>query len=390
MSRTIWRPAPYYSRGTWLMYDGSVRRAPMVETTPSQRRWRIAGTQTSVQKQDLPREIVVNMQAEAKRNGTEAWLEITDDEDAELRLHTRAMERVHTSSGTEIDFTSSPKISFEANETIPIAFEFKHSLYPLRVIIWVVLRTDRSGNTNVSSGLTYRPGDPMTPQQHQIACYLGDEWATGSPIKPSSIGWTLGTERFGNNPRKAAAHFLELLQQAQEVDTVTIPDGRDPSGNAVLEFEFTRTNYTQDFYRQVLDVVQSGPAMKRLAEHLDGIRHELSNLGLVVSQGQFDLRSLLNGKLSELQVTVNPQDSDSDGKDKFHTVHIDLARGVLVVSCTRHKLEEVAEQWNIAKFKAEVTGETDALLAYAQAYNDPGERARLRKIIRERTFTPPA
>lgn len=394
MSKTLWRPAPWYGRGNWLFTDGTVEQGPTVETTSSQRRWRISGTDMSVQKYDLADKIVHYMRTRAHRVGADLWLEITDD-DAELELHYRIATGKHNQ---KLNFNETPKISFERNSSVPITFEFVHATYPLRVLLWVVLNTDTYGATSVASFLTYRPADTMTPSDHTIRRYLlpKEDWVTGAQFKPPEIDWPLERTSFGTRPRQAAAQFIELLQRAQEVDTVTIPDGRDSRRRATLEFTFTRTNYTQDFYRQALDIVQSGPAMERLAEHLKGIRRELSNLGLVTQEKEgFDLSALLNGKLSEFQVQLIPQEPEDGkkgsnvGRDPHHKVHLDLARGVFAVSCNRHHLEEVAEQWNIAKFKAEMTGDTDVLLAYAEAYNEPAERARLRKIVNERRLPNP-
>lgn len=386
MGKTAWRPAPWFGRGSWLFTDGTIEQAPTVETTPSQRRWRISGTDMSVQKYDLRDKIVAYMQNRARAAGTTLWMELTDDEDNDVALH----EKVACGTHQKFSFDKTPPVSLERGKILPIAFEFRHATYPLRAMIWVVLRTDAYGAASVSAGITYRAGDTMRAGDHSVSLYNKDRgWALNQKFKPD-LGFELTETRFGSRPRQAAAKFVELLQQAQEVDTVQIPDGRDPKGRTTLEFQFVRSNYTQDFYRQLLDIVQSGPAMERLAEHLKGIRRELSNLGLVAQDKDgFDLNALLNGKLSEFQVQLVPQepsdtDKDGHGRDPHHKVHLDLAHGVFAVSCNRHDLEEVAEQWNIAKFKAEVTGETDALLAYAEAYNDPAERARIKKIVNER------
>jgi hypothetical protein len=391
MGKTQWRPAPYKGKARWLCTDGSVLTSPIVETTPSQRRWRIQGTEISVPSYDLPGEIDGYMRRVAMAQGKTAWMELTEDESTDLTMHRRAFDGQHNG----IQFDEPPTFKVATRSTTAIAFEFIGTEYPeLRAILWVSMAIDGNGNCAVGCAVTYRSSNPDDGHDHTVQRFADKTgWKGGSGNTVKGITWPLDTERFGSNPRKAASRFAELLRWATDVDTIGLPDHRERHKAGLLEYKFTRTNYSPDLYRQLLGIVQSGPSMERLREHLVGIQKELANLGIVVSNKEgFNLTDLLAGKLSEFQVQMYPQetdDGDNGGIDQAHRVHLDLGRGIFVVSCDRHDLEEVAEQWNVAKFKAELTGEVPVMLAFAQAYNDQGERNRLQKIVRERKVTPP-
>lgn len=385
---TRWSAAPYQDRPTWMMTDGSLIECPMIETTPSQRRWRVQGTTDSVSKHDLPDAIRRYMSTVAAQQGKQAWLE-TDNPSMDLSLHRMASGTAHH---FELNFDEHPKMSFDSNTMTPIAFQFTSSEYPqLTAILWVILAVSRGSSTTVTTTVTFRPTDPTDGATHTHQRYLAYE----AGVFPG-IDFPLEVKRFGANPRKGAEWFAEIVRHAADIDAITLPDGRgsDDGYDSGITYTFTATNYSNDVYRDALELVQAGPALERLNHLLRQVRAELRNLGIVANlKDSFDVNKLLNGKLSELALELEPQDeldaNNDKGLDPHHTITMDLANGVFTTSCSRQHLEDVAAAWEVAKFKADISGEKDVLLAYAEAFNMRSEQDRLRKVILQRRVSKP-
>lgn len=406
MAKTTWALAPYHERQQWLLTDGTIILSPDVETTTSQRRWRIAGSTDAASKADLDRLILAAIDRQAAAQGVKRWLRLFEDDE---NRHAS----VAVGASKKIDFNTVPPVKMGKNDKIIVAFEFVSAAYPaIRATLWITLVNNYSGATSVRSCFTYRVTNPEVGDTAHILRYAEDD-ATGwtpapnmyryddnyrqleqaaNKIKPCDV--PIETKHFGNNTRGAIARFLELSKQASGLASVEIPDLRDPWNVASMTLTASRTNYSNALYRDVLDMVQVAPAMDRLHEHLQGVATELTRLGLVANvKDKFDLKALLAGKLSELQCTIKPNevtDDRNEGIDPVHTVTLDLSKGTFVVNCAKsHHLDDTAAAWEVAKFKAEISGETDVLLAYARAFNKPAEQARLRKIMKEREITLP-
>lgn len=394
MPKTAWQIAPYYTGvSPWLRTDGSTVTPPAVETTPAQRRWRVVGQDASVTHDNLRQHVLQVMQNRARTEGTSLWIELLDPvreigEHANLVLSSREAIKDFT-------FARSPKIKFTPRTNLPIAFEFVHRDYPIRAILWVVLLIDDAGHASVTTALTYRSTTTWPSFDNLGICrYRRDEWQDRySCVDP--LGALGGRVKFGNQRfpslRSAVSRFLEVVGTLAAYGQVSIPDRRNVG--AALTLQAARTNYSDGFYRELLEFIQVAPALERLRSHLDGIVSELNRLGIVTQHDtRHTLTKLAQGKLSELRVAITPQESDSvqeDGFDPYHKVVLDLTRGVALVTCLGPHLNDAAELWNVAKFKADLAGNTEALLAYAQAQTGPAERARLARVARERRINPP-
>lgn len=386
---TVWSVAPYFPRAEYLLQDGNVVQAPPVETTSSNRRWRIQGTTMSVVRGEIGDKIADHVRMRAHSMGTDLWMKLCSDEQdlKEHYSHATTGAGVAESGNSAYLDAPVPWVS-QRGKNVPVAFEFKHPTYPLRAILWVIFTVNYNHSLQVSTLVTCRGGDPREPNTlARLAWTPRTARRYDKPVAadaPTVAGLTIEKVQF-THTRKAVSYFLELLLKAQDIDTVELPDRRLHGGT--LTYEFSRTNYSQDLYRELVDKVQEGPALARLADALKVVRQELSTLGVV--NGAFDAEDILNGNLHEIRLNIMPHEDEDltvGGIDPTHNLVIDLAKGICFVECSAKNLEDVAEQWNVAKFKAELTGQVDELLAYAEAYNMASEQKRLRKIIKQRAL----
>jgi hypothetical protein len=81
--------------------------------------------------------------------------------------------------------------------------------------------------------------------------------------------------------------------------------------------------------------------------------------------------------------------SGEDGKieivpDHEHTVSIDFPSGTLVVNCLKDQ-SDVVEQWNFARFQAELKGELDEFLGFARQTQQKRNRKRVSTIVKDRS-----
>lgn len=390
---TTWRPAPLYSVGEWMLQDGTIVATPQVEATLHGKRVRVRGTDASVPKSDVRSEIKRVLDAKADGMGERVWMEMSQSLEQEYYQHKIA---AIGSYGQLPEWDEPPpKVEITERRKTPVMFEFVHPELPIRALLWVVMDTNRYGYAEVLSTLTYRSTDPAESNHHQCKSFnTADGWDARSRMQwAAPVSWPMERENFGTNVRGGLGRFMELVKWAEQIEWVEIPDERNPWEHKTLRLKYARTNLTNEFWDDCLEMIQAGPAMERLHEHLLGVQRELSQLGVVAELKKgFDLPGLLNGRLSELQVVLPAmQVEDTTGgthhrDDKAHKVTIDLMRGVVMVSCANdvEHLDDIAAAWEVAKFKAELTGEEDVLLQFALAHQRPAEQARLQKLIDER------
>lgn len=202
----------------------------------------------------------------------------------------------------------------------------------------------------------------LSPDEHTA-------WQTlinaGCPEPVVAVGSTPHTAR------KAVKRFVERARQHEELDHVYIPDLRDPSNPRWLKLERVYSNWTSESHSDMAAVVNAGPLVEQLIDCTAKMQQLLANLGVTVQAMPTEASwfAAAGGDVAAINVSVHPENG-VDVVDHQHVVYLHLLSGAVHVACShdRNTRNEAGEAYEVAKFKAELTGQADELLAFAQEY----------------------
>jgi len=401
MAPTAWSPAPYISKQEWLLADGSIVVSPEFEASSSGRRVRVVGTKESIGSRQVDTLINASIEKVAQQRGTSRLCRVfpVDDTDTQAAAGVSApltlfedavtLHLLRNEQGQRNDRDKTVAVwKYEAEGYAPIkAYVFvsldqryNETYYVQTHVVW---RDTRASRAHDNSTFTYDGSNVAGMDLYRY----GDEYKRIEEfLKKNALPFTTGSTNFQGQMRTAVVKFAERCREVDQLDEITLPFGDGFTGQ---KFKRTASNYSASFNAELLDFVQTGPVLERIKDGYAQLLQDFKTLGIVITDEITggDLAQAINGKLTKIQATVRANEDEETGNtiDPHHTVAFDFATGTVVVNCGHAvDLDETAQAWEIAKFKAEVAGEVDVLLEYARAYRDPKEQARLKKIIKQR------
>lgn len=404
---TIWSPAPYVTKQEWLLADGSIVTSPDFETTSSGRRVRIAGTTESFGNKQVEALISRAIDQIAQDRGTTKVIRLFPDSESDA--YAAAAASVPSAVFTDAVNLHMLGETSRAQGSTTAFWKFQVPDAPVYAYVFITLRqynerysvqpylVFRSNYPNAAGLLSYFTWNGSTNANSDQYYRYSDEaqaisrWLTENPPFDGVPVLDFQEQTYPGQLRTAVVKFAELCKRFDNLDTIQIPDMRDGAANLVtLTPKRVLTNYSASFHNELLSFVQTGPIMDRIKENYKALMEDFRILGLQTSAQADDtaIAKALNGDKTAIKCQMVPvEDTDvSNGIDSFHSVVFDFASGSMVVNCSHAtNLDETAEAWEIAKFKAEMTGEVDVLMEYAKAYQNPKEQKRLLKIINQRT-----
>lgn len=407
MPATVWSPAPYIAKQEWLLQDGSIVASPDFEATSSGRRVRIVGTTASIGSRQVADLIVASMDKIAADQGTKRWLRIFD-------LDTEQKYRAAAAGYDGDVFKTAATLHLNTNSQNAIGkttllWDFQADGLPLAATVFCTL-DQRNTRMTVTTKVIWRDTSLIQGQDvpnffiHDgTTLYLNDVYRYSDEFRAveallTKAGGILGdltrpAKTYDNQFRQAIVDFAERGKALDSLSEISLPDLRDTGNPQMLTFKRKASNYSASVHNELLALVQTGPLLERMQTAYQELTGAMRQLGVVFTHtpGDVEFAAAVAGDLTTLAAQVKPsEDTDAarnnDSLDHMHTVTLDFASGSVIVNCahTSVGMDEVAEAWNIARFKADLTGETDILLEYAKAYKDPKEQARIKKIIQQR------
>jgi hypothetical protein len=407
--KTTWSPSPWLGDQTWLLKDNTVVQTPPIETSTSGRRARIIGTTKSVSVNDLDSLLSGAVEEIARQRGTNAWLPIPTTPDDNLSLHGSAS----PARPTTPDFTRTQDLYLAdprpRHDHLDIVFEFVSVECPtVTAMVWVYIGTSANDH-EVRSGITYRMMHKQHPARYAFwarglnwvspfSYYEEDDEALAARAMLSSwepitdIDWI--NQEYGNNPRRAVFEALKLVKQLVNVEQRNLPVWRDARMPEPMTYRFTgRTTFTNALYQQMLEFVQTKATVDRIRANYQAILRDMASLGLVMKPAEHNeyFEAVMRAFGDDMACHMIPltDRSGEDGKieivpDHEHTVSIDFPSGTLVVNCLKDQ-SDVVEQWNFARFQAELKGELDEFLGFARQTQQKRNRKRVSTIVKDRS-----
>lgn len=273
-------------------------------------------------------------------------------------------------------------------------WRFRHPTLPIWNTLNVLLQGDDGPWITTSYGF-YR----TTPTGEWAAWVNVHDWELDDTLNlptgvsmPPRPSWMdeipLGRQRF-STVRAAVNHLGGLVRQLQAVQEIATPDMRDVSVEAIhgphyawLTTSFHDTNVTSELLDDIQLYVEGEPLVEDMAATYQQLQEQMRRIGISLPPRKTNefLRAVAGGDAFRIPITPV---ADVAGPDNAHALHVDLVTGAFVVECNmRHEPnEQTHTDWEVAKFRAERTGELDELLAYARAWTQKLEQDRVRTVF---------
>lgn len=396
-SSTTWSPVTQLERKSWLLANGEVVTEPDLEETPSGRKVRVKGTNMSAFRKDMDDLLGKAVRAIAAERGTKVWMPLERS-------------RFWNSIGTQVPQATGKlnAVTNQSDDTI-VWWTFRHSDLPIEATLYVKIdargyyyNRDWTASTRLAFPLTgldeynswNQAVDETAHNWEQLKNQANLDWQQRSNVdtmvrdkKPSWDTTLLGRFSHGNQ-RNVIKYALEQVRKIEELESIQIPDLRDPDKPAWLTLELFNSNYKPDFEQDCLDVLDGAPTVAEALEHYNAFRATLAKVGLVLDEREENhILEALAGKKEALTVGFGTVLDAQGNPDNEHAVSIHLPTGTIYTRCHRRPVDknEIAEKWEEARMLASLTGQEDELLVYAKEYVQREQETAMKKLVKSRS-----
>lgn len=373
MAATTWHPySDTYKPEAVLMANEVSCKLPPLETSGSGRRLRFAGTSKSFAASSLPYELTTWANDQASTMSTKPWM-FTFTDEVEKIYRERVFPASTMAESAKFRLLDEDTRRSGRDTTSLAVWRFQHPTLPIQAHVAVSL-TSSYYNVTVQTQVHYRttvwdgsqvPNYGTSYEEWDIPYQVDNAAArallTSGPVnavKPFS-------QNFNKTAHRAAAKkFLAACQQVDNLVGLDLPDYRDPSNPAWLTLDLAETNYTQEFEQTVklyLDTEETAKALKlQIAELVKTLRA----LGTVVTPPDEESTAYAEAAMGNLHRVTATMDAVGQ-HDGSHQVLLNLIDGTVRVACGKGEARgEAANAYEIAKFKAEITGQLDQFTSF--------------------------
>lgn len=379
--------------------------SPDLEVTTSGRRVRIAGTTLSTGSKQVETLIQNAIDEVAKDRGTQRWMRVfPDDEINEVMANRVGQTKESLFNVAKVHYNDPANANTYHTNTL-LVWHLKSKDAPITGFLTLNLM-QRNSRMDIIPSLVWRSTNPK--DGHSIGAvnswhnnYLNigegmsrwsEEFKKTEDLFREHIGIDISTYQYSNQMRAAINKFLGMAKDINNREHLTVFQMDQDDKPSTFDMEIVATNFTASVQRELLDYVQTGPLLDRIKTSYEDLVTSLNALGITYQSrpGDNEFGRAISGDLSALRLTlgaIEDTEQETSGIDHGHNVVLDFATGSLIVNCShKNDQSEISEAWEIARFKASLTGEEDILLEYAKAYRNPKEQARLMRIIKQRVL----
>lgn len=416
-STTSWYPYVRRDRDIrhWLLDDGSVMAEPPLETTSAQRRVRVAGVpDVADYLKNIEDFLGRAARVAAAQQGRFLWMSLGKAINNPLDGATTVATGL-TDISVEVrpHFLSGGR---SYNEETRVAWRFRHPTMPIEAQI--ECSVSKRGYTNtgwtVNTTLTYPSTSPLcadTPkffavtegtrwgqmvagqEMYGLLNTRLSEWADKNPIDWCD-GFEFGARKF-EQERAAIDAFAKVIREVGALDEIEIPNllkvdskGEDVDGQMqMLTLRLYKTNATQELLETLSDYLTGEPVVDQIKAKWKELSALFRNLGMVIEDPKdTDWWNFLTKGADQAPIEVSLRhvtDEAGEGDQARHSVMINLATGTIVVACSKQaSKDETAVAWETSLLKAEITGQKDRFLAYADKYVEDRQEEKARALMK--------
>lgn len=402
---TAWTPVLDEKQTKWLLTNGEVVKAPALEKTPSGRKVRVVGTTISGYSKDLNEVVRKGVENVAEARGARIWYTLDTD-----------TSRANSCIGFPTDQMGAQKLhllggSQQNGASTRLWWKFVHPDLPLDAVLVVQVQTGYAHGTNlapltVKSFLAFQLPDAVAPWPLEMAraetgdfisamrtSYMpySEEVAVSNFLRntPPEVS-TLLMEAKTTSERQAVAWYLDLVRRVDDLESIELPDLRDPLKPEYVKLNLHSTNVNGEIVDTMIQYLDGAPTLHQAATHYAEMLKCLRQTGMVFdSKTENDFLTAMlapegEGRL-EVQITPNGEDGKPDNR---HKLTLDLTNGTIVTSCSdSFDPETAAHEYQEAALMASLTGQPNELLAYVRASTTAKNKRRATKIIKQRQGT---
>lgn len=396
---------------SWLLTSGEVVSEPALEETASGRKVRIAGTTTSMFTKDVDDLLYKGVQAIAKAKGEKVWMALDEG------LRKQAKSSIYGNSivaGVKptLHMLKAGGSTYGSGQQTTAWWRFRHASLPVEAYVVIQMSPAHSGygrsNTTNQDVRTALLVPSTIPAQSQTVSYVHsissdlDEWTNGlndadhrlrfqEMLRDNKPNWhddvTMRQQVIAGD-RLAVKAFLDDTQAMEAFDKFDVPDLRDPSKPTWLSLDLQDTNVTGEFIQTLKDYLDGGTIVEEVKKHWDEITRLMRSTGLVLEEKDEASFSTALAGGEPVQITVqSPPNEAGHLVDHAHSVVLHLPTGTMIVNCAQSQKtskNEIATKWDEALTMASLTGQEDALLAYARRFAETANQRRTAQIMSER------
>lgn len=405
MAATTWHPRTTLSPKVWLLADGSVVTEPALEETSTGRKVRIPGTTLSAFSRDVDELIYQGVQALALKRNTKVWMPLDDQQ-------RRMMEQNYFDSRVTKGHKASLHLldSSRSRGATTVWWRFRHPTLPVEAMLVCDMQSGYSyrgqgASMTVQTVLLMQSTNPDHANQvtmvHATSSDLSDFWgslrtAVGHRlrfqelVRDSPPNWYSDFQlnaRTVNGERVGVRELLTDVERIDGFDEIDVPDLREPEAPAWLRLNLIDTNCSGEFVQSLKDYLDGESVLGEAVKHYNEMVRLLRSAGLVMPEQEEAsfAAALAGGDPVQIEVESKPNEV-GHGIDNEHSVVLHLPTGTMIVNCARRMAsrDEIAHKWEEAVTMASLTGQEDALLAYARKFAETENERRAKKILDER------
>lgn len=376
----------------WLCVDGSIINEPPHYRSAGGRKIKINLDGESWERHHLSDALASTAVEIASRRGTKVWMPLGPRDNPKQEVQSQMVGDHRAKDKAELHYLHGD--AKEWRLATRLYWRFKHPTLPIWSSITVLVTGDGGPSITTMYGYYHTRGSASYAAWVNVESWDDLETVRGGhagqvrEMPAPRPDWMdeihLGRERFPT-VRAAVTRLGELVRQLNGIEEIASPDLRPDISHTLyswLPTVFYDTNVTSDLLDDIQLYVEGEPLVEEMSSVYARLQELMRRIGISLPARNTNdfMRAVAGG--DAFRIPVGPL-ADKAGDDAVHALHVDLVTGAFVVECSvRHEVnEETATAWEVAKFRAEMTGELDELLAYARAWVVKQEQDRVRAVL---------
>lgn len=391
MAQTTWLPRTNFEQPKqWLLANGEIVSEPPLEQTSTGRKVRVAGTNMSAFSKDMDALVLKAVKQFAEQKQTTVWMPLAN---AKAAMESRA--------GFSPEATKAKlHVMEDALKTTIVWWRFKHPSLPIEALLYVraslVNQYYPNQGSRVETALVAPDGSGADLQarfddvKDGFFSGISMDWPLREFVRDNPPSWDaadiLGSDHYVTE-RELVKGLLAKVRKIDDLDTIQIPDTRDPDNHAWLDLELHETNLNSNLFAELTDYLEGTPSVEEALRIYEDLRACLRKIGMVLGEKSEDdfARGLAGGDKDFVTVTLNRPHEENGSEDHQHSLRMHLPSGTFVVDCQlRVNQNAIVDRWDEAHTIASLSGEEDVFLAFAREVARKEQDERAKRILRQR------
>lgn len=387
---------PYqYARKHWLLADDTTLLEPEIESTPQRRRIRIAGEETTHARRDMLQVQVNWLRRQAAARGTTLLLRLGEEIEPTSPLEEQELAKTQVGEFTYregFEPFRDNSIYSEAN------WLFKHPSLPIYGRLRIAMQVRPAyGAPNMEVGVSFADTSPINGYYYQKPRidFLGSSMrAVPQDLLADAVEIVRSNDvPFGQhqspNSEAVMEAALAAYRRASALDELHIPDLRRTDELSPLEpmtLKLVRPLQPETFRHEMVEFTESISPAEGIVAHWGEIVQLLTARGVSLPAIRLEQALAILLGTGAQPTSLRPYTPGPNGVevDKSHEVSLNLFDGIVHVNCnhTPRDVKEDVLAYEIARARAEITGESDLFEAFMSSLGQYRDTEDVNKVVK--------